>query len=272
MGRGKIDGRQVVVIGDDFTVRGGSADATIKEKPIMAERMANEFRLPIIRIIEGSGGGGSVKTIETTGRANLPGGVGGTWLSIRATTWPGAGGGARPRLGRRPRRGAARRHALLGHGQGHLGDVRRRPAGRECASAAELHQAGARRLGDPDAAGAVDDAVDTEEEAFAAARRFLSYLPSSVYEVAPRAALRPTIRRGREESWLGAIPRDIRKPYRMRPLIEALFDRAASSRWAGIFGRSVITGFARLDGLPVAVMAGDPISTAAPGPPTPAAR
>lgn len=76
-GRGKVDGRAVVVVGDDFTVRGGSADATIKAKPIMAEKMAAEFRLPIIRIIEGSGGGGSVKTIETTGRANLPGGVGG---------------------------------------------------------------------------------------------------------------------------------------------------------------------------------------------------
>ncbi|MDI3306964.1 MAG: carboxyl transferase domain-containing protein [Acetobacteraceae bacterium] len=80
MGRGLLDGRPVVVVGDDFTVRGGSADATIREKPIMAERMAADLRLPIIRIIEGSGGGGSVKTIETTGRANLPGGVGGTWL------------------------------------------------------------------------------------------------------------------------------------------------------------------------------------------------
>ena len=75
-GRGKVDGRPVVVVGDDFTVRGGSADATIKTKPIMAEQMAAEFRLPIIRIIEGSGGGGSVKTIETTGRANLPGQLG----------------------------------------------------------------------------------------------------------------------------------------------------------------------------------------------------
>src|SRR3954468_17623 len=80
MGRGLVDGRPVVIVGDDFTVRGGSADATIREKPIMAERMAADPRLPIIRIIEGSGGGGSVKTIETTGRANLPGGVGGTWL------------------------------------------------------------------------------------------------------------------------------------------------------------------------------------------------
>src|SRR5712691_10116194 len=75
-GRASIAGRPVVVVGDDFTVRGGSADATIREKPLMAEMMAAEFRLPIIRIIEGSGGGGSVKTIETTGRANLPGGVG----------------------------------------------------------------------------------------------------------------------------------------------------------------------------------------------------
>src|SRR5258706_3337188 len=64
-GRGRIDGRTVVVVGDDFTVRGGSADASISAKPLMAEEMAHDFRLPIIRLIEGSGGGGSVKTIET---------------------------------------------------------------------------------------------------------------------------------------------------------------------------------------------------------------
>src|SRR3954470_23399501 len=73
-----IDGRTVVVVGDDFTVRGGSADASISAKPLMAEEMAHDFRLPIIRVIEGSGGGGSVKTIETKGAANLPGGIGGT--------------------------------------------------------------------------------------------------------------------------------------------------------------------------------------------------
>src|SRR3954452_9828823 len=77
-GRGKSDGRPVVVVGADFTVRGGSADASISTKPLMAEEMAHDFRLPIIRVIEGSGGGGSVKTIETRGAANLPGGVGGT--------------------------------------------------------------------------------------------------------------------------------------------------------------------------------------------------
>ena len=71
-GRAKVDGRPIVVGGDDFTVRGGSADATIKGKHNMCERMAHELRLPLIRLVEGSGGGGSVKTIETTGRANVP--------------------------------------------------------------------------------------------------------------------------------------------------------------------------------------------------------
>ena len=74
-GRGKVDGRPVVIAGDDFTLRGGSADASIKGKPKMSEEIATQFRMPIIRLIEGSGGGGSVKTIETTGRANLPGGL-----------------------------------------------------------------------------------------------------------------------------------------------------------------------------------------------------
>src|SRR5437879_13844899 len=37
-------------------------------------------------------------------------------------------------------------------------------------------------------AGGVDHAVDSEEEAFECARRFLSYLPSSVYELPPTIA------------------------------------------------------------------------------------
>src|SRR5712691_8892898 len=40
-GRAKLDGRAVVIGGDDFTVRGGSADATIKGKHNQCERMAH---------------------------------------------------------------------------------------------------------------------------------------------------------------------------------------------------------------------------------------
>jgi len=73
MGTGRIDGRRVVVGGDDFTVRGGANDASIGGKQGYGERMARELRLPIVRLVDGTGGGGSVKTYEITGRTYVPG-------------------------------------------------------------------------------------------------------------------------------------------------------------------------------------------------------
>ena len=72
VGSGRIDARRVVVEGDDFTVRGGAADATIWEKLVFAEKMAHELRLPLIRLIDGTGGGGSVKSLEDTGFSYVP--------------------------------------------------------------------------------------------------------------------------------------------------------------------------------------------------------
>ena len=72
MGRGRIDGRPVVVGGDDFTVRGGAADASIWEKQEISEQMAGELGIPMVRLVDGTGGGGSVKTYETTGYTYVP--------------------------------------------------------------------------------------------------------------------------------------------------------------------------------------------------------
>jgi len=47
MGRAKIDGRPVAVIGDDFTVRGGSADRNDQGKVTFIEQYANQYRVPI---------------------------------------------------------------------------------------------------------------------------------------------------------------------------------------------------------------------------------
>ena len=72
IGTGRVEGRKVVVSGDDFSVRGGAADASIHGKQVYAERMANELRLPIVRLVDGTGGGGSVKMLETMGRTYVP--------------------------------------------------------------------------------------------------------------------------------------------------------------------------------------------------------
>jgi acetyl-CoA carboxylase carboxyltransferase component len=253
-GRARVDGRPVVVGGDDFTVRGGSADATIKEKHMQCEEMANQLRLPLIRLVEGSGGGGSVKTIETTGRANVPGVAG--WETVVANL------GTIPRV-------ALGLGSVAGLGAAHLAAAHYSVMVKETSALFVAGPPVVERLGQKLTknelggwriqlrAGAVDEAVDTEEEAFACARRFLSYLPSSIWDLPPRGP--QTDDPGRREEWLfTAIPREPRRVYRMRPIVEAVVDRGSFFEMTREFGRSVITGLARLDGWPVAVMASDP--------------
>jgi acetyl-CoA carboxylase carboxyltransferase component len=257
-GRGMIDGRPVVVCGDDFTVRGGSADATIKEKTVMAEQMANEFRLPIVRIIEGSGGGGSVKTIETTGRANLPGRVAGTagyhYAAVNLGTVPVVALG----LGSVAGLGAARLAAS------HYSVMTKTTSAMFVAGPPVVERIGQKltkqELGGWEIqcrAGAVDHAVDNEAEAFECARRFLSYLPSSVHSTPPVVAYRDDGTRN-DEALLKVIPKDRRRVYKMRPIIETLVDNGSFFEMGSMFGRSIITGLARIEGRAVAVMAGDP--------------
>ena len=253
-GRAQLDGRPVVIGGDDFTVRGGSADATIKEKNLLSEQMANQLRLPLVRLVEGSGGGGSVKTIETRGRANVPGIVGWEWVVWNMGTVP---------------RVALGLGSVAGLGAAHLAAAHYSIMLKEKAALFVAGPPVVARLGQDLSktelggyqihlkSGAVDHAVDTEEEAFACTKRFLSYLPASVYDLPPRGPQDDDPKR-REEWLFSAIPRNTRKVYKMRPIIEAVVDQGSFFEMGQMYGRSVITGLARLDGWPVALMASDP--------------
>ncbi len=53
-------------------MRGGAADASIWEKMVAAEKLANEYEIPLVRFIEGTGGGGSVKSLEKQGFTYVP--------------------------------------------------------------------------------------------------------------------------------------------------------------------------------------------------------
>ena len=256
-GRATISGRTVVVLGDDFTVRGGSADATIAAKPLMAEQMANEFRLPIVRIIEGSGGGGSVKTIETKGRANLPGGIGTSMAyhlaTVNMSVVPVVGLGLGSVAGLGAARLAASHYSVMTKTSAMF--VAGPPLVARLGQVLDKQELGGWEI--QTRSGAVDHAVDTEEEAFDCARRFLSYLPQSVYELPPVLPCDDDEER-REEPLFTVIPRDRRKVYKMRPIIEAVVDRGSFFEMGSRFGRSIITGLARLGGRPVALMASDP--------------
>ena len=255
-GRGKIDGRTVVVVGDDFTVRGGSADASISAKPLMAEEMAHDFRLPIVRIIEGSGGGGSVKTIETKGAANLPGGIGGTrWYRFTTENLsrvPVVALGLGSVAGLGAARLAASHYSIMTRKSAMF--VAGPPVVKALGQDLSKEELGGADI--QTRAGAVDHAVDTEEEAFACARRFLSYLPPSVYELPPTLPCTDNPERT-EEALMNAVPRNRKQVYKMRPIIESVVDKGSFFEVAKNFGKPVIVGLARLEGRAVLLLASD---------------
>jgi len=105
--------------------------------------------------------------------------------------------------------------------------------------------------------GTVDDEAASEAEAFAKARRFLSYLPRSVHELPQRTEPTDDPLR-RVDSLIDAIPRDERKVYKVRPMIEAIVDQGSFFEIGRLWGRSIITGIARFHGWPAALMVSDP--------------
>ncbi|MEM7404253.1 MAG: carboxyl transferase domain-containing protein [Pseudomonadota bacterium] len=253
-GRATLDGRRVVIGGDDFTVRGGSADATIKEKHQMAERMANELRLPLVRLVEGSGGGGSVKTIETTGRANVPAVAGWEYVVSNMSTVPNVSLGLGSVAGLGAAYMAACHYSVLVKEISAL-FVAGPPVVARVSEDLSKQELGGWEIHTRN--GAVDHAVDTEEEAFECTRRFLSYLPSSIYDVPPRGSTHDDPART-DDKLISIVPRNIRQVYKMRRIVKSVVDEGSFFEIGERWGRSVITGLARLDGWPVAIMASDP--------------
>jgi len=105
--------------------------------------------------------------------------------------------------------------------------------------------------------GAVDNEAASEDEALEQIRRFLAYLPTSVYERPPRIAANDDPER-REEALLSWVPRERRKTYDVRKLLALVLDRDSIFEMGRYFGRPLVTALARLDGIPVGVMANDP--------------
>ena len=254
-GLARIDDRPVVLSGDDFTVRGGSSDATIPAKRDSAESLAYEMKLPHIRLVDGMGGGGSVKSIEMAGRTYIPELAGWEVIVNHLSVAPSVS----LALGSVAGIGAAR--VATAHYSVIVRDTAQMMiAGPALVEQASLGDHGKEELGHADihtANGAIDDVVDSEAEAFERARQFLSYLPSSVDELPERVLTGDSPQR-RDEALISIVPREPRRVYKMRSIIESVCDQGTFFEIGSRWGRSIITGLARLDGWPVAVFGEDP--------------
>jgi acetyl-CoA carboxylase carboxyltransferase component len=255
IGQGRVEGRRAVVQGDDFTVRGGAADAAIWQKMVYAERMAHDLRLPLIRLVDGTGGGGSVKSLEDMGHTYVPFVPGFELTAANLSRVPVAAAAMGPVAGLGAARVVASHFSVIVKGTAQLF-----VAGPPVVAAAMGETPDKEELGGARAqarAGAVDNVAADEDDALEQIRRFLSYLPTSVWEAAPvTPATDPADRRGDE--LLSIVPRDRRKPYDTRRILELVFDAGSVFEMGRFHGRSLIVGLARLGGRPVGVMASDP--------------
>ena len=253
-GRGRLDGRPVAVAGDDFTVRGGANDAGIREKLLAVERMARDLRLPLVRLVDGTGGGGSVKNLELQGHSPMPKAFLWDWWTENLSEVPVVALALGSVAGLGAARVVASHYSLMVKGISQM-FVAGPPVVEWTHGRFEKNELGGSQIHTRN--GAVDDEAESEDDAFERARRFLSYLPASVHELAARGACRDDP--ARAEPWLiEAVPRDPRQIYDMRRIVGAVVDLDSFFETGRLWGRSVITGFARLAGWPVAVLAGDP--------------
>ena len=253
-GLARIAGRPVVATADDFTVRGGAADASLHRKLIAAEQLASEYRLPLIRMIEGTGGGGSVRTLETSGYTYIPEIPGWEHMTANLSQVPVVAMGLGPVAGLGAGRMVMAHYSLLVDGTAQMF-----VAGPPVVAAAGEHRTKEELGGAAIHAGngAVDDRVGSEEEAFLRTRWFLSYLPSSVDELPARIACSDPVTRA--DDWLiGAVPRNPRQLYPVRPIVQAVVDAGSWFEIGREWGTGVVTGLARLDGWPVAIIASNP--------------
>jgi methylmalonyl-CoA decarboxylase subunit alpha len=253
IGTCKINGRKVAFSGGDFTIRGGASDASIGNKGQFAEKLALETRIPYVRLLDATGG--SVKTFEKIGRTYLPGNAG-TNLSAELLQNVPVVSAVLGSVAGLPAVQACLCHfsvMVKGTSQVFV-------AGPKVVEQATGQTISKEDLGDERTQlknGVIMNLAESEEDAIEQVRKFLSYLPQSIWEAPPR--IPPTDQPDRrEESLLSVVPDNRRQIYDPRKVLNAVLDKDSFFEMMPLFGRARVTGLARVNGVPVAVMANHP--------------
>ncbi len=252
-GSARIDGRPVMIVSQDFSVYGGSSGHLGSEKFVRIAKLAEQYGCPLVMLLDG--GGHRIQDGQNSRSYARSRDLFATFS--RMTGWV-------PMVS-----------AVLGFGfaantnysgmadlvmmvkgkstMGLAGPALVKAGTGEVISADDLGGT-ARQV---DRNGLADAAVESEEEALDALKRFLSYLPSNAQAPANIEATRDA---GGDQILLESIvPANTRKSYDMRRVIEVLSDAESVFEIKPGFAKNIITSLARIEGRPVGIIANQPL-------------
>jgi acetyl-CoA carboxylase carboxyltransferase component len=251
-GFGRVNGREIALVSNDFTVLGASSAVINMKKIKHVKQIAARRGMPLVLLGESSGAR-MPDRMGAAGRAIIAQDAT-EYQRLRETPWC---------------------SALLGQCYGSstwysaMSDfvVMRKGsvmaiASPNVTSIAINRPISAEELGGwrllTGTSGLADMAVDTDEQAIDAIKRFLSYLPSHNMEAPPEYPVPP----GSDEPcshMLEIVPESRNKVYDVRKVIEAIADKGSTFELKERFGKSLTTVLARLDGKSVGFIANNPM-------------
>ena len=249
MGFGDVDGRTVCVVGEDFTVKGGSHGVINARKKLHAIQMSRRERVPLIWLLDGAGARGQELMND-----GLPDVTHFLELARLSGTAPQVGIVLGPCAGDSALVAAGCEFVVMRKGTAMLA-----AGGPPVVKAATGMTVTKEELGGSHVhchvSGVADNEAATDAEAIDMARRFLSYLPQNAWSYPPVAA--PVLPEAVD--LLSIVPVEKKRAYDMHRLIRGLVDAHSIFEIKPAFAKMMITGFARIDGHPVGIVANQPM-------------
>ena len=240
------------VVVNDFTTKGASTGATNSKKMGYVRKVCTERGMPFVHIGE-STGARLPDAMGSKGMGSLLGNDITQFRRMRDTPWVAAA--LDTSFGSSAWHCCCADFAVMKKGS-IMSVSSPRLVSMAIGEKVDLEELGGWRL-HAEQTGLIDQFVDTDGEAMAAIRRFLSYMPSHNGELPPVAPV-PEGSGEAQERILDIVPEKRTQVYNMKKIVEIIFDRDSFFEIKPRFGRPAIVGLARLAGQSVGIIANNP--------------
>lgn len=250
-GLANINGRSVVLAAEDFTSKGGSIGHGSNAKRVRLARLAAQEQVPYILMLDGAG----ARVTNALERhpyapsdlielAKLSGQVPTVALVYGSSAGHGALSGVMMDFVI-----MLEQASLFSAGPPLVAAAMGEHVSKEQLGSAQMHAS---------TSGVAHNVVADEAQACDLIRNYLSYLPQNTHQLPP-----PKQHSDDQERLLDKIfqlvPRNSQQPYDMREVIRHLVDDQTFLEFQPSFGKSMVTGLARLGGNSVAIVANQPL-------------